>query len=110
MVGNSSLVINLTKEVPKKDISKLSSIINLEQLPRIDIGDLPRTLTKTQAEREIDCSEARNMMARRFIAITDNMKVFIFAFELGFYRCIHKAKKFYPNIDSNFLTLINLNA
>lgn len=50
------------------------------------------------------------MVARRFIVIAKNAGAFIFAFELGFNRYIRKAKEFFPNIDTNFLILIDLDA
>lgn len=50
------------------------------------------------------------MVARRFIEIAKNIEVFFFAFQLGFNRCIDKAKEFYPNVDPNFLTLTDMDA
>lgn len=50
------------------------------------------------------------MLARRFIAIFENMGAFVFAFELGFNRCIRKVKEFFLNIATNFLILIDLDA
>lgn len=43
-------------------------------------------------------------------AITKNTSIFSFTFELGFNRCILMAKKFFPNLDTNLLTLIDLDA
>lgn len=66
------------------------------------VSDISRTPIEVQ---EI---EATRMAARGFISIAKNTKVFFFTFKLGFNRCIQKVKEFYLNIDSNFLTLTDL--
>lgn len=47
---------------------------------------------------------------RRFIAITENSKVLFFSYQLGFNKFIQKAKEFFPNIHTNFLTLADLDS
>lgn len=99
-------------EVPPKNFEKVISsplpIINLiEEVPRKEVGDLSKTSTKVQIERE---TKIMRTVARRFIALFENIGAFIFIFELGFNRCIRKVKKLFPNIDPNFLTLMNQDA
>lgn len=102
MVGGPLLVINLIEGILKKEVSEPSLMIDLEELTGKEVRDL--------TEREITDSEATKIIARRFITIVENMEAFIFTFKLGFNRCIRKAKEFFPNIDLNFLILIDLNA
>lgn len=74
-----------------------------------------RSSTEVQIRRKMIIYEAMQMTseiskadASRFQALTDNNGIFFFSFELDFNRFIHKAKEFFPNIDMNFLTLIDL--
>lgn len=74
MVKHPSPVVNLTKDMPKKEISKPSLAIDLE------VSDHPRTSIDAQAEEKMIDSEVGRRIARRFIAITENMRFFFFAF------------------------------
>lgn len=72
----------------------------IKEVPGKEVDDLLGTSAKMHTKVD----------ARRFIAIAKNSEVFFFAYELDFNRCIQKMKDFFPNIDTNFLTLTNLDA
>lgn len=76
----------------------LQLVVDLIEVPRKEVNNLSGTLIEIQVKAD----------ARRFIAIVKNSKVFLSIFELDFNMCIQKAKEFFPNIDTNFLTLIDL--
>lgn len=70
----------------------------IEEVPRKEVSNLLGIFIEIQAKFD----------ARRFIAIAENLEVFYF--ELGFNRYIQKLKEFFPNINTNFLALTDLNA
>lgn len=76
-----------------------------------------RTSTEIQVERKMTIFDVMRMAPEilgvktiRYQAIVNNTGIFFFAFELCFNRWIQKAKEFFPNIDPNILTLIDMDA
>lgn len=100
-----------------KEVDDPSRIMDLtESPPKEVVGNPPRSLTNVQVDKKITvyeiirtASEILEANARRYQAIANNTGIFFSVFELDFNRCIRKAKKFFPNIDPNFLTLTDLN-
>lgn len=92
----------------EKEVGRPSSIIDLIEVLGKEISDLLRTSMEVQEKKGGYYKSEINV--RRFITITENMKIFFFAFELGFNRCILKVKEFFSNIDKLFLTLTDLDA
>lgn len=97
--------------VPPKNLDKETDesleIVDLtENLPEKVVGIPSRSSVKIQVERKMTIIDVTRMAreilgvdVRRYQAITNNIGIFFFAFELSFYRCIQTAKEFFPNID-----------
>lgn len=86
-------------------------------MPGKEVDYLPRLSAKVQARKKITTLEAMRKApklskanARRCLAITKNLEVFFFTFELGFNRYIQKVKELFSNIDPNHFTLTDLDA
>lgn len=90
VVGDPSSIIDLIEEVSKKKIGEPSSMINLEELLGKEVSILPRPSIEIQ---EI---EAAKVLARRFIAISDNMEAFIFCLQVRFLKMYSKGRGVIP--------------
>lgn len=87
MVSDLSSIVDMIEEVLEKVVSEPSLIVNLEELKEKEVDDL--------VEEEIIDSEAKKRTHRRFIAIVENMRAFIFSFKLVFNRCIWRRRSFF---------------